>query len=185
MTMFVKDPIDVDVKVTVLPGATPNYQFDSPIWQNNQLVFQNNGHNGFYVSFKIQPPKNPGDPQYYFPSDANKDLAVSAAPLVNPTDGCPPQNAAAWNQFRPDKVTDSNKTLIVHNPNAPGKQTLFGFTLFVTTNADGSGPYLALDPIGSNQDGPVSIDVWAVALAAVAVAAIALVVAYQFGLFAR
>ena len=184
MTMFKKDPIDVDVNVTVLPGQTPNYKFDSPIWQNDELVFQNDGHNGFYVSFKIQPPA-PGQPQYYFPDDTNKDLAVSARPMTNPSDACPPQGAASWNQFKAFKVKDSNKTLVVHDPNSPGQATQFSFSLFVTTNANGTGPYTQLDPIGSNQDGPVDLNMWAVSLAVFAVAAAALVVAYQFGLFAR
>ena len=187
--MFLNGPNEVNVNVTVLPGQTPNYKFNSIIWVNNQLVMNNNGNNGFLISFIIQPPTNPGDPQYYFPSDANKELAITANPIVNPTDNCPnSQNGPGskpWSLFKAKSVSSDNKTLVVHDPNPQGQETLFGFTLWVTTNADGSGPYIGLDPIGNNQNGPVSLNWTAVFVATVAVAAITAFVLYEFGVFVR
>jgi hypothetical protein len=187
--MFLNDPNSLNVNVTVLPGQTPNYSFQSPIWVNNQLVMQNNGNNGFLISFIIQPPAKPGDPQYYFPPDAQKDLAVTAQPLVNPNDACPSvQNGPGskpWSLFKAKSVSADNKTLVVRDPNPQGKPTTFGFTLWVTTNPDGSGPYLPLDPIGDNQDGPINVSWGSVFVAVVAVAAVAVFALYEVGLFAR
>lgn len=186
--MFLNDPNDVNVNVTVLPGQTPNYSFSSPIWINNQLVMQNDGKNGFYISFVLQPPP-PGGVQYYFPPDSQKDLAVTALPMTNPNDACPStQNGAGskpWANFKAKSVSSDNKTLVVHDPNPQGQETTFGFTLWVTTNSDGSGPYLPLDPIGDNQNGPVNYKWSAIFVATVAVAAVAIFALYEIGFFAH
>jgi len=180
--MFKNGPNEVNVNVTVLPGQTPNYSFVSPIWVNNQLVLQNDGNDGFLISFILQP----STPQYYFPPDSQKDLAVTAQAMTNPNQSCPGnQNAKPWPLFKAKSVSGDNKTLVVRDPNPQGQETAFSFTLWVTTNADGSGPYLPLDPIGDNQNGPVNYQWGAIFIAAVAVAAVALFVLYEVGLFAR
>jgi hypothetical protein len=174
--MFMLSANEVDVKVWVLEGQSPNYRFESPIWINNQLVFQNNGHEGFHVHFKLQ------DAQYYFAK--GKDMALAAAKLVNPGDECPDQGRK-WNQFNEVGLSSDLKVMTVNNPNAPGQKSLFGFSLFVTKDKNGSGPYIKLDPIGDNQDGPVHYNVWAVATATVITVAIVALGLYAFGFFGR
>ena len=182
--MFKLAAKNVTVDVTVLPNQDPNYQFYSSdgIWKDGKLVFQNGGHDGFYVSFVLQE----SQPQYYFAKQMN--AAIAAKKIVTPADECPdqlPANQYPWSQFKPVSLSDDLKTLMVHDPNAPGQECLFGFSLFVTTNQDGSAPYLKFDPICDNQNGPVHLNRFAVATTAIAVAAIAVFALYEFGLFAR
>ena len=146
-------PMDVEVRVVLTPSQNPKWHLESPLLQDNKLTFKNNGHPGFNVLFKIEDPESSG---YQFPND--KDMALAATPLIGPGTDCPDQGVS-WNQFKPKEVINDgvrNTTLRVHNPNAPGKECDFGYTLFMTLQPDGPGPYWPLDPIGSNQNGPVS-----------------------------
>jgi hypothetical protein len=178
--MFKSAAKSVEVNVTVLPDQTPNYRFDSSIWQNGKLVFQNDGHDGFYVSFALQQTT----PQYYFANQMN--AAISAKKIVTPADECPdqlPANQYPWSQFKPVSLSKDLKTLVVHDPNAKGQECQFGFSLFVTTNEDGSGPYTKVDPIGDNQNGPVHLNALAVTVTVLVIAAVAAFVSYELGLF--
>lgn len=147
------EPLDVEVKVILTPSQEPNWRLESALLQGGKLTFRNKGHPGFNVFFVIEDPERSG---YQFPDDEDK--ALAATPLAGPGTECPGQGVW-WNQFRPKaviKIEDRNTTLKVHNPNAKGQECDFGYTLFVTLKPDGTGPYWALDPIGSNQNGPVS-----------------------------
>lgn len=146
---------DVDVTVVLTPSQDPKWHLRSTLLQGGKLVFQNNGHPGFNVFFKIEDPEGSG---YQFPDNAN--MALAATPLAGPGTECPDQGTK-WNQFNPVNVTKDkngrNTTLEVNDPNAPGQSCDFGYSLFVTLQPDGSGgpsSYWKLDPIGSNQNGP-------------------------------
>jgi hypothetical protein len=154
------------VDVFVLPRQKPNYRFDSEIWENGRLVFYNDGYDGFYVSFYLED----SNPQYYFAAD--KEDALAAKKIVVPEDACPDQGSQ-WSQFKAKEVSSDLRTLVVRNLNSKGQQCDFGFSLFVTTNDDGSGPYLKLDPIGENHNGATGFNWFSIAVTGVAVTAIA------------
>jgi hypothetical protein len=148
------DPKEVDVQVVLTPSGNPKWHLESDLLdKDGKLVFKNNGHPGFYVYFKL---KDPEKSRYQFPDDAG--MALAAAPVVGQGAKCPDQNAKPWSQFKALKVKKGffsrrNMTLKVHDPNAPGQECEFGYSLFVTLTPDGSGPYWKLDPGGINQNG--------------------------------
>lgn len=147
------DPKTVQVGVFYKPGEDPNFAFVSDLKKgnSNELVFKNDGHPGFWVEYNLDP-KSFGD--LVFPNDETQ--ALSCAVLHNPNDKCP--DTGTWDEFKPHKVKNSNRTLVVRNINGklpPGKtEVQFGYALFVTDNANGSGDFHKLDPIGNNQNGP-------------------------------
>ena len=127
--------ITVDVK----PGQTPPYVL------TGDLTFDNDHHPGFFVYFKI---RDDGG-GYRFPN--NKDLALAAKAGGS---GCPAQGTT-WPELVPRKVKDQNQTLRVRNFNTV--PTKFSFTLFVTKSPSSpTGPFLPLDPVGTNNNGSYS-----------------------------
>jgi len=189
------DPNTAHVRVVLKRGKNPDYQLHSPLMENGKLTFRNNGHPGFKVFFDLEDPDGSG---YQFPDDENMAIAVTKKqnPPVSGWD-CPDQGAT-WPIFQPKRIWKDgnlrNMTLEVTNPNPPGQEGDFGYSLFVTQQPDGSGgpaSYWKLDPIGSNQNGPEFIGPdsglgWAT-YAAITVAAVALIAfaLYEFGVFGR
>lgn len=136
-----------DVTVVLEPANDPPFHFESHLLKGGKLTFKNDHFPGFTVAFTISDPTNSG---YLFPSDPKK--ALGARKLNNSNDSCPGQGDS-WKQFEAQSVSTDFKTLTVRNLNEFA--TEFGFTLFVTQSPSGpQGPYLALDPIGDNQNGP-------------------------------
>jgi hypothetical protein len=174
------DPQEVDVTVVLKPNQVPPFELKSNKLQGGRLTFQNDHFPGFYVNFRLEDPQQTG---YVFPN--NENLALAAQRIQNDNDECPRQGQT-FGQFKPVKVTDSNKTLRVRNLNQFAAR--FGYSLFVTTTPnDDSGQFLMLDPIGENQNGPSSFWSFDFLSAGIgfAAAAVALFVAFQFGLFGR
>lgn len=144
------NPNSATVNVYVNPGATPPYSFESNLLQGAILTFKNKGRPGFMISFVLA---NADQTGFYFPDDKSKALAAQKG---TSNDGCPRQGTT-WDVFSPVSVSPDNTMLVVNNTNPPGKSTDFSFSLFVTQephNPDAT--FLELDPIGSNQDGPIS-----------------------------
>jgi hypothetical protein len=140
-----------DVTVVLEPDNKPNFHLKSHLLKGDKLVFKNDHFPGFTVDFTIEDPTNSG---YLFPSDPK--MALGARKLTNSSDACPAQGDS-WKQFEPESVSTDFKTLTVRNLNEFA--TEFGFTLFVTQSPNPPhGPYLPLDPIGENQNGPPSLD---------------------------
>lgn len=150
------DPKTVKVGVKYKPGYDPNFEFVSALKKgnSNELVFRNEGHPGFWVEYDLDP-ESFGD--LVFPNDETQ--ALSVAVLHQDSDRCP--DVGAWDEFKPHKVKNSNRTLVVRNINGklpPGKtEVQFGYALFVTDNPNGDGTFHKLDPIGTNQNGPSSL----------------------------
>lgn len=139
-----------DVTVVLEPDSNPPFHFESHLLKGGKLTFKNDHFPGFIVDFTISDPTKSG---YLFPNDPKK--ALGARKLNNSNDACPAQGDP-WDQFEPQSVSPDFKTLTVRNLN--DFSTEFGFTLFVTQSPNPPrGPYLALDPIGSNQNGPITI----------------------------
>jgi hypothetical protein len=150
------DPKRVDVTVIYKPGENPNFEFESELKRgtDNELVFKNDHHPGFWVQYKLDP-ESFGD--LAFPNDETQ--ALSCAVLHDDEDKCP--NSGTWDQFTPHQVKDHNRTLVVRNVNGklpPGKtEVKFGYALFVTDDPNGNGQFHKLDPIGTNENGPISV----------------------------
>jgi hypothetical protein len=144
-------PKDETVTVVLEPGQNPPFHLKSNLLKGSKLVFKNDHFPGFSVNFTLDDPTNSG---YLFPSDPK--LALGARQKNNPNDDCPSQGDS-WKQFEPVSVSTDFKTLTVRNLNESA--TLFGYTLFVTQSPNPPhGPYLALDPIGQNENGPPTVE---------------------------
>ena len=166
------------VKVVLEPDNSPPFHLESNLIKNGKLTFKNNNFPGFIVDFTIDDPTASG---YLFPSDPKK--ALGAKKLQNQGDRCPAQGDS-WQQFVPNSVSTDGKTLTVRNLNESA--TEFGFTLFVTQSPNPPrGPYLALDPIGDNQNGISDSGSFAISTTRLAIGAgvvvVALVALYQLG----
>lgn len=144
-----------DVRVTITINSTQKGDFtvepdppgSLPKGTQNDLIFKNNGHSGFWVFFDLKDPNNLG---YKFPTDNQ---------LVNETlwselgDGvCPTKSV--WDVFTPRKVLNGGMTLKARNENPSPAQGKFGYTLRVTN--DGGKTYLDLDPGGDNKNGGIT-----------------------------
>ena len=167
------NPKDVTIKVYYQPGETPNYRFDTtlPTGNGGELIFRNDHFPGFVLFYTLDAASF-GD--LVFPDDP--DQALSSAVIENDGDECP--DSGIWDGFEPIRNKSTNQTLAVRNTNGklpPGKsQVKFGYTLYVTADPNGDpSDFIALDPIGSNQNGPISFHFTSYALAAVVVAAVA------------
>jgi hypothetical protein len=142
-----------EATITVLyrPRQQPPYEFRTTLPTNpkGELVFQNEGHDGFWLYYELDP-RTFGD--LVFPNDEQR--ALSSAVILKPGDECP--KSGIWPEFAPHRVMDDNRTLEVRNKNGklpPGKSEVrFGYTLFVTDDPNG-GTLIPLDPIGNNQNG--------------------------------
>ncbi|MES2002579.1 MAG: hypothetical protein V4444_09765 [Pseudomonadota bacterium] len=149
------------VNVTVIhkPGATPNVELvsdDLPIVDGN-LVFKNDANDGFFVRFNLDPTTLG---KYYFPN--TKDEALFVKVNQGGTAECP--KSGTWDGFRPHKLDNGNKTLVVFNKNgklpANKKEERFSFTLRVREDKFSGTDFLELDPGGINQNGGVKATSW-------------------------
>lgn len=144
------NPWEVQVDVCLISDAPLEYTIQSYLQSNpadpEELVFCNNGHNGFNITFVLHDSTGKG---YGFPTGSNKQDAVWSE--VGP--GLCPGDPGAWNVFDKKTITvgGNGSKLMVHNPNPSPAQGKFSYTLNVTTT--GGKPYLALDPGGNNMNG--------------------------------
>lgn len=115
---------------------------------SDNLIFYNNGHPGFHISFSLHDETGLG---YSFPQGSNKEDAVWSQVGENL---CP--ETGVWGVFEQSSIVvkNSGATLEVHNPNPSPAQGQFSYTLNVSK--DGGATYLALDPGGINQNGGTS-----------------------------
>lgn len=134
------------VDLYIDPKANPPFTMKSKLLKDGKLTFKNDHHPGFVINFNIVDDGG----GYTFPDSASD--ALAAAELEKGKSDCPKQGAK-WSEFTPLEVTNKNLTLRVENLNNHPAQ--FGFTMFVTK--DGKKPYLELDPIGDNRNGPRTI----------------------------
>ena len=143
-------PWEVQVDVYLHSEKPHDYTIQSYLQSNpsnpEELVFCNNGHNGFNVTFVLHDETGKG---YGFPTGANKDDAVWSEVGA----GLCPADPGAWDVFDKKSITvgGNGATLKVHNPNPTPAQGQFSYTLNVTTT--GGKPYLPLDPGGNNMNG--------------------------------
>lgn len=142
----------VNVTVIYKPGANPNVELvsdDLPIVDGN-LVFKNDGNDGFFVRFNLDPTSLK---EYCFPNAKEKSLFVQVNQGV--TGECPGEGS--WDGFRPHKLDLHNKTLVVFNKNGKlpnnKREERFSFTLRVNKDKFSDSDFLDLDPGGINQNG--------------------------------
>jgi len=170
-------PKTANVTIVLQPSKSPPFKLKSGLLQGRDLSFRNQNFPGFYVNFNLEDPEGSG---YLFPANPND--AFAAQELKSQTDSCPEQGDS-WSELIPEDVSSDYKTLTVRNYNSYAAN--FGFSLFVTKDPQGSGPYLKLDPIGANHNGPRSAPTRRLAAVAVGTAAIVVLafVLYEFGVF--
>ena len=137
---------EVTVDLYIDPKANPPFTMKSKLLKDGKLTFKNNHHPGFVIDFNIVDDGG----GYLFPDSAAD--ALSAAELEKGKPTCPKQGEK-WPEFEPLEVDNGNRTLRVQNHN--NHPADFGFTMFVCK--DGKKPYLELDPIGDNRNGPRTI----------------------------
>lgn len=148
-----KPPKDVWVTVKLHPpGSEKPFEFvqkELPTQGDDVLVFENGDKTyGFQIHYVIDDTLNPG---YRFPEQQtggghqHLDNALWVRPSLDLND-CPTK-ACKWAEFKPMKVLDDGKRLIVMNKNRDPET--FVYTLRVTKDGD----YLALDPGGVNKNG--------------------------------
>ena len=135
------------VELYIDPKADPPFTMKSKLLKDGKLTFKNDHHPGFIVDFNIVDDGG----GYLFPDDEKDALAAGELQPGKPT--CP-KHGAEWDEFEPLEVTNGNRTLRVQNHNNDPAE--FGFTMFVTKN--GKKPYLELDPIGDNRNGPRTVN---------------------------
>lgn len=145
-----RDAKKVDVTVTVnsdVPGdftIEPSPPGSLPTGPNGELIFENDGHPGFFIHFNLIDKSGLG---YKFPPQKKIRSAVWSELGV---DRCPQDGK--MEVFDPRNVEKNGMTLIVHNPNAGKAVGKFYYMLRVTN--DGGSSYLPLDPGGTNKNGP-------------------------------
>jgi hypothetical protein len=140
--------VDVDVYLhSQTPGehSVESYLQTDP--SNDDLVFCNSHHPGFYVHFHLYDETGLG---YRFPLPANKKDGVWSQLGTS----CP--STGIWDVFDGNKtdVKDQGATLIAFNPNPSPAQGQFQYCLNVSI--DGNPPYLPIDPGGNNMNGGTS-----------------------------
>ena len=178
-----KKPTTANVTIVLQPSKDPPFVLNSSLLQGKRLTFKNKNFPGFYIYFTLQDPDKSG---YLFPM--NPSDAFASKELTIAGDECPDQGTQ-WSELVPESVSNDCKTLTVRNYNS--KVADFGYSLFVTKDPEGDGDFLKLDPIGSNQNGPMSLGFFSylatptgTATAVVAVLVI-LFLLYEAGVFAR
>jgi hypothetical protein len=171
------NPMKASVTIVLQPSKSPPFQMKSGLLQGKDLAFTNLNFPGFSIDFSLEDPERSG---YLFP--ANPSDAFAAKEIKSPTDSCPDQGQT-FSELVPENVSANYKTLTVRNYNSYACN--FGFSLFVTKDPQGNGPYLKLDPIGANHNGPRTAPNRRLATVAIAIAAI-IVIAFvlnELGVF--
>lgn len=167
----------VDVHIDNPDSKPPLFHFtskDLTVGPNNVLTFNNNGHPGFYVHYRLVDPRH----GYTFPGPAINGY-LDEALYSKVGKGCP-DAPPQWGQFTAYAVNGTTLELTVWNKNESNAD--FAYTLRVTK--DGGANYLPLDPGGINNNGPSGRLSPAVLIAvAVAVVAIAALVLYKLNVF--
>lgn len=147
----------VTVIVNLEVGNSPPFTFDTTLPRkkgsgknDDNLIFKKGDPDGFLIRYELVDPFN----VYSFGTDKEEALYSTDQPIC-------PKSKGQWDQFKALCIEDNGMTLVVHNKNLT--DTAFGYTLRVTK--DGGANYLALDPIGTNENGNLkSRTVTAVAL---------------------
>ena len=147
-----RPPRDVHINVILnseKPGdfrIVPEPPGSVPMGPGGELIFENDGHSGFFVYFDLKDPNKLG---YKFPPNNKMNDAVWSRLGEG---ACP--DTEAWEIFDPRSVTNQGMTLRVRNTNVGSDVGKFGYTLRVTK--DGGASYLPLDPGGDNKNGPIA-----------------------------
>lgn len=142
-------PKTVTVDVVLKPNKSPPFELetnDLPVGKDGELIFRNDHFPGFIIHFRLKHPSH----GYLFPDSSIPDH-LDESLYSSPGASCP-TSKGQWGQFKAQSVEDNGRTLVVRNMN--GFKTKFGYTLRVTDDAGAS--YLDLDPIGGNENGPIS-----------------------------
>jgi hypothetical protein len=142
---YVRRPWQVPVDVYLLSVDPLEFQIESPLQSapDTDLVFHNNCHPGFEISFNFH--DQTGDPDgYRFPK--HKDEAVWSQ-LGDSKEACP--KAPVWDIFKPLRVTENGETLVVQNENCGRAVGNFQYALNVTNGTT----TVSLDPGGRNMNG--------------------------------
>lgn len=147
------DSWDVDVYVYLHSGTPGDFTVDSYLQSDpgsNNLIFYNRHHPGFWVNFLLIDEQDLG---YRFPLPSNKEDGIwSDLGIVCPTSAKP-----VWTIFDKIEIKDNGLTLSAYNENVAPAVGEFRYTLNVSL--DGKGPYLPLDPGGTNHNGMTTISV--------------------------
>lgn len=144
------NPRNVNVNVTVNSDDPGDFSIEpSPLGSlpkgpDGELVFVNDHHPGFFIHFHLIDKSGLG---YKFPPQRRIRSAVWSELGVD----CCPQDGK-MEVFKPIRVEDEEKTLVVYNSNQDPDVDKFYYMLRVTN--DGGSSYLPLDPGGDNQNGP-------------------------------
>jgi hypothetical protein len=140
------DPQQIEVKVFLDSVDPVRFRLESPLpkgTKDNDFIFKNDGHPGFYLSYVLQSDGHGAD--YSFPDELD-DALYSAKSTTCPT------KKGQWPQFRAHEVKPGNKILVVRNLNQ--HQAQFSYTLRVTRRPHDPDPEcLDLDPGGVNENG--------------------------------
>ena len=156
-----KKPRDIDVELVPNPAGNPPLLFTI---DHDKLTFKNDHHPGFLVRFNIIDSQHT---LYKFPDNPDDAMWVQTIDSTTPNN-CP-NTPMYWDGFKGTRVTNSNMTLDVDNPNTA--EQLFAFTLRFTLQPHDTNPHCEpFDPIGSDKNGPASRSAAALLLTVVIVA---------------
>jgi hypothetical protein len=130
---------NVTVTVHLDLSSTPPFTLETSLPKTNKgnLKFKGGKKDGFLINFELDDPDN----VYTWGSDP-------AQALWSTSQATCPTEAGQWDQFTSQGITDSGMTLQVLNRNETSQD--FGYTLRITR--DNGANYVALDPIGTNQN---------------------------------
>ena len=138
--------IDVHLKSD---GPNPNFKIVSqmPVDPSDNIIFENKHRPGFNIRFNLID-ETGSSPPYTFPPQPK----VKEACWSKVGSNCP--TTASWEVFDPQRVENSNTTLLVFNANPSPALGDFKYTLRVTK--DGGTTYCELDPGGVDKNGATS-----------------------------
>jgi hypothetical protein len=140
---------DVIVDVYLHSEAAGDFDIESYLQSSppsKKLIFWNNGHPGFNITFNLHDETNLG---YKFVGAPNEEDSIWSQ--LGGT-GCPGA-PGAWEVFDKTSITITNAGMVMKafNQNPSPAQGDFRYTINVTK--DGGTTYLPLDPGGTNNNG--------------------------------
>jgi hypothetical protein len=141
-----REPWSVDVDVYLVSDSDPpDFHVESYLQHSpgGDLVFHNNGHPGFEVTFALHDETN--DPEGYCFVNPKHNAVWSQ--LGDGPDYCP--TSEMWEVFTPLRLSGDKMKLVVVNKNPKPAQGKFQYALRVTNGTK----TLILDPGANNQNG--------------------------------
>lgn len=158
MTRVPGPPKDVRVKVTLRSERPNDFTIEPmpvgsiPKGTNNDLIFENDGHSGFFIYFDLVDDTGLGY-KFVERDKHHKKVLHEAVWSVLGANNCP--STGSWDVFRPRDVLQDGMTLKVRNSNVD-EDELGPFTYTLRVSKDGGNSYHSLDPGGDNRNGPIS-----------------------------